>query len=157
MDFALIIPLAALWAIFPSDITAGLAHIVTKMVNSLLMELPHSRFIEHEADQVGLLLAAKACFDVRHCLVLWNKMSLMSGMQGMEELNLEWLSTHPGHDKRQQQLEELLPAALSLRDKLGCYRLQFYDAKAEVLKFEKKMKNHQKLAHAGQLMPVTIR
>jgi len=154
----MVIPLGALWAIFPSDITAGLAHLVTKMVNTLLMELPHSRFIEHEADQVGLILAAKACFDVRHCLVLWDKMTLMSsGLQGMEDLNLEWLSTHPSHDKRQQQLEELLPAAMSVRDKLGCYRLPFYDPKAEVLKFEKKMKDYHKLAHAGKLMPVTIK
>ena len=28
--------------------------------------MPYSRSIENEADKVGLLLAAKACFDIRY-------------------------------------------------------------------------------------------
>lgn len=46
-------------------------------------------------------------------------MSLLFSTVGMEELNIEWLSTHPSHDARQAQLQDLLPSALDVRDK--CY------------------------------------
>lgn len=55
----MVIPLAALWALLPTDFIAGFSHFITSTVTTLVMELPHSRFIEHEADQVGLILAAK--------------------------------------------------------------------------------------------------
>lgn len=45
-------------------------------------------------------------------------MSLIGpGIPGTEDLNLEWLSTHPSHDSRLQQLEEVLPSALGSREK----------------------------------------
>ena len=32
----------------------------------LVGELPYSRMLEEEADQVGLEIAAKACYDIRY-------------------------------------------------------------------------------------------
>ena len=40
------------------------------------MQLPLYRFMEIEADDVGLVLAAKACLDVRKAPEFWSKMSL---------------------------------------------------------------------------------
>ncbi len=70
----------------------------------------------------------QACFDVRQCLVLWEKMGMISSVKGMEDINLEFLSTHPSHDKRQKELEELLPAALDLREKcfVSCLLKKLY-------------------------------
>lgn len=39
---------------------------------------------------------------------------------------------------------------------LQCPRLQFYDAKAEVFKFEAKLKKQKKHPHEGLLLPVKI-
>jgi Zn-dependent protease with chaperone function len=36
-----------------------------KLLNELIYELPKSRLMENEADQVGLKLAANACYDIR--------------------------------------------------------------------------------------------
>jgi hypothetical protein len=90
--------------------------------------------------------------------MLWEKMSLLGTLSALEdELNLEWLSTHPSHDKRQSQLEELLPEALNVRDKCHCPKLPFYDAKAEIFKFEQKLKKKQKNnPHEGLLLPVRL-
>jgi hypothetical protein len=60
----MILPLAALWAILPTDLIAGFGHFVTSTITKLVMELPHSRFVEHEADEVGLILAAKVCTNI---------------------------------------------------------------------------------------------
>lgn len=59
MDLMLVIPLAALWALLPTDISAAIVSYITSTLKNVLMDLPHSRFIEEEADQVGLVLAAK--------------------------------------------------------------------------------------------------
>ena len=47
-------------------------------VSSMLFELPFNRDMETEADEVGLKLAAKACFDVREAPAFWAKMELVS-------------------------------------------------------------------------------
>ncbi len=59
MDLMLVIPLAALWALLPTDMSAAIVSYFTSTLTDILMDLPHSRFIEEEADQVGLVLAAK--------------------------------------------------------------------------------------------------
>ena len=99
----LIIPMAVLWAFIPS---AGIAYITDKFVqkvSELIIELPYSRLMENEADEVGLRLAAKACFDVREAPVIWGHMHLEKIMNETEEeqayrkkgVTLDFLSTHP--------------------------------------------------------------
>ncbi|ODM94102.1 Metalloendopeptidase OMA1, mitochondrial [Orchesella cincta] len=112
-EFLYIIPLTALWAVLPSDLTAFIAHWIVSKLKEILMELPHSRFMEEEADKVGLILAAKACFDIREASVVWAKMKLMDGD---DSDNIAWLSTHPTHGKRQQQLDELVQDGIDLRE-----------------------------------------
>ena len=59
--------------------------------------------VENEADEVGLRLAAKACFDVREAPVIWGHMHLEKIMNESEEeqayrkkgVTLDFLSTHP--------------------------------------------------------------
>ncbi len=44
---------------------------------------------------------------------MWAKMGLM----GDDTKSIEWLSTHPSHERRQAQLEEMIPDAISVREK----------------------------------------
>lgn len=72
--------------------------------------LPFSRKHESEADYIGILLAADAGYDPRESVGLWERMAQLSGGGGPAE----FLSTHPGHDTRIQQLKKWMPEALAV-------------------------------------------
>jgi predicted Zn-dependent protease len=72
--------------------------------------LPFSRSHESEADYVGILLAADAGYDPREAVHLWERMEQLSGGGGPAE----FLSTHPGHNTRIQQLKKWMPEALAI-------------------------------------------
>ena len=99
----LIIPMAVLWAFIPSEGIAFITDRFVRKVTELIIELPYSRLMENEADEVGLRLAAKACFDVREAPVIWGHMHLEKIMNESEEeqayrkkgVTLDFLSTHP--------------------------------------------------------------
>ena len=75
--------------------------------------LPFSRKHESEADYVGILLAADAGYDPRESVALWERMAQSSGGGGQAE----FLSTHPSHDTRIDQLKEWMPEALAIYQK----------------------------------------
>ena len=57
--------------------------------------------METEADEVGLKLASKACFDVRVAPVFWAKMNALSHSDLKDNIDQpEFLSTHPSHESR---------------------------------------------------------
>jgi predicted Zn-dependent protease len=77
--------------------------------------LPFSRKHESEADYIGMLLAAQAGYDPREAVHVWERMAkLSSGEQS------EFLSTHPAHETRIEQLKEWMPEALPLCPAQGC-------------------------------------
>jgi predicted Zn-dependent protease len=69
-----------------------------------------SRTDENEADQIGLELSARAGYDPRAGVTLWQKM--MNANQGGRPPEL--LSTHPSEANRVQQIEALLPTVMPL-------------------------------------------
>ncbi len=70
--------------------------------------LPFSRKHESEADYIGLLLAAQAGYDPQEAVRVWERMEQAGGGQPPE-----FLSTHPSHGTRIEQLQEWMPEALS--------------------------------------------
>eukprot|EP00095_Tigriopus_kingsejongensis_P011220 maker-scaffold1959_size23944-snap-gene-0.7 protein:Tk11220 transcript:maker-scaffold1959_size23944-snap-gene-0.7-mRNA-1 annotation:"metalloendopeptidase OMA1 " len=117
-----LVPLALLWAVIPSD---GIALVTDWFFNQtleLVFELPFSRDMETEADEVGLELAAKACLDLRQAPLFWGKMRAIEADDDVVEVP-EILQTHPNHENRQAYLESLLPQALKRRDAYGCQSL----------------------------------
>ena len=83
-------------------IAAGLAGAAT-----LGYTLPHSRTQESEADAIGLRYMARAGYDPRAAVKLWENMEAYGGDQPPQ-----FLSTHPSHGNRIARLEELMPEAL---------------------------------------------
>ena len=69
-----------------------------------------SRTDENEADRMGLELLARAGYDPRAGVTLWQKM-LKANSGGSPPT---FLSTHPTEASRVQQIEELLPTVLPL-------------------------------------------
>ena len=72
--------------------------------------MPYSRVHESEADIIGVDLMAKAGFDPRQSVALWQLMNQAS--QGQQPA--EFLSTHPSHATRIQDLERHMPQAMAL-------------------------------------------
>lgn len=70
--------------------------------------LPYGRNQELEADRLGLMLMAKAGYDPRQSIELWRNMSRAGGATPPT-----FLSTHPGHEQRIEQLQEFMPEALA--------------------------------------------
>ena len=73
--------------------------------------LPYARKQETQADEMGLMLAAAACFDPHASIPLWQRMEAASGGAGQPE----FASTHPNPGTRIQNLEALMPKALEYR------------------------------------------
>ena len=69
--------------------------------------LPYGRTQESEADHIGLLLMARAGYDPRAALAFWQRMERAGG-----DGPPEFLSTHPSHGTREQQIAAWLPEAL---------------------------------------------
>jgi predicted Zn-dependent protease len=75
--------------------------------------LPYGRNHETQADEVGLMLAAAACYDPGAAIPLWQRMAQINGGQRPPE----FASTHPDPANRMQHLQALLPAAQQVRAK----------------------------------------
>ena len=69
--------------------------------------LPHSRAQETEADNIGLILMAKAGYDPAQALDFWRRM--MQADKGSKKP--EFMSTHPNDASRLKELEAFLPEA----------------------------------------------
>jgi predicted Zn-dependent protease len=70
--------------------------------------LPWGREQEREADLLGLDLMADAGFDPRESIALWQSMGREGGAQPPE-----FLSTHPSHGTRMQDLAQRMPQAVA--------------------------------------------
>ena len=70
-----------------------------------LLTLQYSRSDESEADLVGLEIAARAGYDPKAAITLWQKMGAATGNKG----GLGFLSTHPSGPNRIKELEANLP------------------------------------------------
>lgn len=88
-------------AISQDSVMRDLALSGLEMGAALAITLPNSRQSESEADAIGIELAARAGFDPRAAVTLWEKM----GRQGAAPP--EFLSTHPSPENRRQRLQAL--------------------------------------------------
>jgi len=71
--------------------------------------LPYSRLHESEADEIGLIYAAKAGYDPRAAIPFWQRMEAQkSGTPP------EFLSTHPSDNTRMRKLNALMPRAVQI-------------------------------------------
>ncbi|MEY3146474.1 MAG: hypothetical protein RL342_2145 [Pseudomonadota bacterium] len=93
----------------------GLGQIGQTVTNygAQLLTLQFSRDNESEADLVGMELAARAGYDPRAGVTLWQKMSAAN--KGAPP---QWLSTHPSGSTRIGDIEANLPKVLPLYERV---------------------------------------
>jgi predicted Zn-dependent protease len=77
-----------------------------------LLNLKFSRDDETEADLVGMEIAARAGYDPRAGVTLWQKMSAAN--KGAPP---QWLSTHPSGNTRIEEIQANLPKVMPLYER----------------------------------------
>jgi predicted Zn-dependent protease len=92
----------------------GLALTGAALAAALAVQRPNSRAAESEADQIGIELAAKAGYDPRAAITLWQKMA-QAGGKGPPE----FFSTHPSPENREKKLAEYVPEMMPYYEQKG--------------------------------------
>lgn len=103
--------LSVLSAVTGAGATADLG----SALSEVMFTLPNSRTHEAEADRIGVELAARAGYDPRAAVTLWQKMGALS--QGSAPP--EFLSTHPSAASRSADLTEAANKVMPLYQQAG--------------------------------------
>ncbi|OTB09112.1 hypothetical protein M426DRAFT_316405 [Hypoxylon sp. CI-4A] len=100
-------------------LTGGIAILGTQFIGSAVLDLlfsrPMGRMQESEADYIGLMMMAEACYNPREALGFWKRME--RAQQGEPP---EWMSTHPSNFNRIQKINEWMPKALEKMQDSDC-------------------------------------
>lgn len=105
--------IAARTAIDIGSVLLGLGQSSADIANAAYQALIATRFSradESEADRIGLELTARAAYDPRAGVSLWQKMTKATGGNRAPE----FLSSHPAEQNRAQQIQALLPNVVPL-------------------------------------------
>lgn len=100
--------LSVLAAITGTQATADLGG----QLMDVMFSLPNSRTHEAEADLIGVELAARAGYDPRAAVTLWQKMAALG-----ERSTPEFLSTHPSPETRSQDLAHAAERVMPLYER----------------------------------------
>ncbi|KAH9383609.1 hypothetical protein HPB48_025302 [Haemaphysalis longicornis] len=144
VDFALVGFLAAIWAIMPTDGIAVVTHWFFEKVVSCTV-------IGQVMNDCWLPilpvfpLCFQACFDVREASAFWTKMGLMSN--ALEDV--EFISTHPSHERRSEHLDNLMNSAIELRNECRCPRLPHKDPRVLMSMLKEEVKQQESLPKQG--------
>ena len=85
---------------------------ISRILLNLLLSLPNSRKIESEADQLGLKIMSKACYNPDEAVSFWERMDKSEAHQGKwAESAKALLSTHPVNSQRIANIKSWLPDA----------------------------------------------
>lgn len=88
---------------------------------SLGVERPQSRAMETEADYIGLMLMASACFNPHRAPDFWKTMIKFENSNGGSIP--EFISTHPSSERRNENLQKWMPKADRQHEMAGCGNL----------------------------------
>ncbi|MCS5420213.1 MULTISPECIES: M48 family metallopeptidase [Psychrilyobacter] len=100
----------------------GLSNVQTSISSDLALQaygvgtnlgiLSYSRKHELEADRLGLIFMAMAGYDPKEAIEFWKRMAKLSSDGGNE-----FLSTHPSHEHRIEDIGKYLPEAMTYYNK----------------------------------------
>ncbi|KAJ6219974.1 hypothetical protein RDWZM_005786 [Blomia tropicalis] len=117
-----------LWMLLPTDSIASIGTAISRFLMRITLDNPYSKLLETEADE---------CF--------WDKMTKVDKDNGPEFTKIDFLTTHPSHEKRCENLDSLLEGALKCRSEHGCGPLPKQDPRERVKnqQFVKKAKDKE--------------
>lgn len=100
VEFFMLFVVGAIWAVIPNDLASFFLHKWSMSTAEVLLHLPYSRKLETEADEVGLIFAANACFNPERAAKVWKHLNMFN----VDDKVLEYLSTHPSNETRYETL-----------------------------------------------------
>ncbi|PWW71859.1 hypothetical protein C7212DRAFT_287477 [Tuber magnatum] len=117
----------AIAALFLLSVVSGTNTSFLGNIMDLTLLRPGSR--RQEADYIGLMMMAEACYDPSGAVGLWERME-----KAQEFETPQFLSTHPSHKSRIRNIKEWMPEALQKLENSECagrtmdYALEFRKA-----------------------------
>jgi predicted Zn-dependent protease len=92
---------------------------VLNQAATLAVSLPYARGQESDSDLVGMELAARAGYDPRAAVAVWQKMQKLAQAQsgGGRGQPPQFFSTHPSHETRIRDIQAGLPKVLPLYER----------------------------------------
>ena len=116
-----------------SIIVAGAAMIIATLfdisgqsssaIANVALSLPNSRTQEMEADHIGLLMMAEACYDPNAAYDLWGRMA-----EAEKGAPPQFLSTHPTSYNRRELIKQWLPQAMQKYEESNCSMASRYNS-----------------------------
>ncbi|PNS17473.1 hypothetical protein CAC42_7156 [Sphaceloma murrayae] len=91
---------------------------LSRMILDLGLSKPNGRKQESEADYIGLMMMAEACFDPTAAEKMWARMDALEKAQGGAPP--QFLSTHPASRNRMRDIAEWMPKAEAKSQESGC-------------------------------------
>ncbi|KAJ5126118.1 hypothetical protein N7448_005430 [Penicillium atrosanguineum] len=117
-----------LGAVFAVSLLFDVSGQLTSFLVNLMYSLPNSRSQEAEADNIGLMMMSKACFNPEAAVRLWARMQKQE--KGSPP---QFMSTHPSSYNREEAIRGWLEKAETIYSDNGCgslgkYMPAFHDA-----------------------------
>lgn len=117
-------------------------------ISEIILSLPNSRTQESEADHIGLLMMAQACYDPQAALDFWERMR-----QTERRAPPQFLNTHPSSYNRAEEIRKWLPEAQRIYQDTGCSM----DTRQHAIVFNKALDNKVPPSKAKTPKPTVIR
>ncbi|KAF2763363.1 hypothetical protein EJ05DRAFT_482173 [Pseudovirgaria hyperparasitica] len=92
---------------------------ITNQILNLILSLPNGRAQESEADYIGLLMMARACYNPEEAVRLWSRMAEYEKRIG-GGTPPEFMSTHPSSNNRGSKMSEWMYEAEAKRMESDC-------------------------------------
>ncbi len=102
---------------------------LTNMIIQLGLDLPHSRMRESEADEIGLYLMSKACFDPHGATQYWQSMldHRVSAIDPSKQKGMsDFWSTHPADQARIDNIRLWMDKAEQIGMDAGCHHVSLF-------------------------------
>ncbi|XP_032681583.1 metalloendopeptidase OMA1, mitochondrial-like [Odontomachus brunneus] len=129
LDLLIAVPILLVWFTFP-DMAAAIVHTIGDRITKIVYELPYNRVLENEADEVAIKLSAKACIDLREAVVFWATLRTLTEMEVLPS-EIPWVSSHPSHGDRENNINKAMIKALEMRRDSGCPELPAVDPRTK--------------------------
>lgn len=94
---------------------------IPSLLLNLMYSLPNSRTQEAEADEMGLMMMSKACYNPEAAARLWSRMQRLE-----KEAPPQFMSTHPSSYNREEAIRDRLHKAQNVYEQSGCDSMQTY-------------------------------
>jgi metalloendopeptidase OMA1, mitochondrial len=100
-------------------------------IGELVFLRPSSRKQESEADYIGLMMMAQACYDPEDAKLFWERMKAAE-----RNAPPQFLSTHPSSDTRIADIERWMPEARQKKETSDCVEtLEYADQFRKVFNY----------------------